>query len=149
MVNKKIEEYFDRLWPICRSITGNGLRESLHILKEIVPLELTEVPSGTQVFDWTIPKEWNITEAYITTPNGEKICDLKSNNLHVVNYSIPVNHSLTYSELIKHLHYAPELPSAIPYVTSYYKETWGFCLSYEIYNVLFHIYYLFIVLSIY
>lgn len=126
-----LESYFDRLWPICRSITGNGLRESLKIIQELVPLELTEVPSGTQVFDWIIPKEWNIKDAYILTPDGKKICDFKINNLHVINYSIPVNKELSFEELSKHLRYIEELPDAIPYVTSYYKETWGFCISYN------------------
>ncbi|HEU4717745.1 MAG TPA: DUF4910 domain-containing protein [Bacteroidia bacterium] len=126
-----MESYFDRLWPICRSITGNGLRESLKILSEIVPLQLTEVPTGTEVFDWTIPKEWNITDAYIITPDGKKICDFKVNNLHVVNYSIPVEKEMTFDELDRHLFSIPQMPSAIPYVTSYYKETWGFCLAHS------------------
>ncbi len=127
----EIEKYFDKLWPICRSITGNGLRESLNIIKEIVPLQLTEVETGTQVFDWTVPKEWNINDAYIITPDGKKICDFKTNNLHVVNYSAPVNDKISYSQLLQHLHYMEEMPTAIPYVTSYYKEIWGFCISYN------------------
>ncbi len=131
MDQKEIESYFDRLWPICRSITGNGLRASLKIVQELVPLELTEVPTGTQLFDWTVPKEWNIRQAYIIDPSGKKICDFEVNNLHVVNYSVPVNTKVSYGELLPHLHYVPELPSAIPYITSYYKETWGFCLSYN------------------
>ena len=91
MMETELEKYFDRLWPICRSITGNGLRESFEILKEIIPLQLSEIPSGTKVFDWEVPMEWNINEAYIITPNGDKICDFKINNLHVLNYSIAVN----------------------------------------------------------
>ena len=126
-----MENYFDRLWPICRSITGNGLRESLKILSEIIPLELHEVPSGTKVFDWEVPKEWNISDAYITTPDGKKICDFKQNNLHIVNYSIPVEGEFTFEELEKHLFSIPEMPDAIPYLTTYYKETWGFCLSHK------------------
>ncbi len=126
----EIENYFDRLWPICRSITGNGLRESLKIINEIVPLEITEVKTGTRVFDWVVPKEWNIRAAYIVDPNGKKVCDFSLNNLHVVSYSVPVNKNITYSELLEHLHYIEELPEAIPYITSYYKETWGFCISY-------------------
>lgn len=130
LTKSALESYFDRLWPICRSITGNGLRESFEILKELMPLELTEVPTGTQVFDWTIPKEWNITDAYIITPAGKKLCDFKVNNLHIVNYSVPVNRDISLDELKEHLHYIKELPEAIPYITSYYKETWGFCMSY-------------------
>lgn len=127
----EIEKYFDRLWPICRSITGNGLRDSLNVIQELIPLQLREVPTGTKVFDWTIPKEWNIKDAYIIMPDGNKICDFKVNNLHVVNYSIPVNKELEYDELTKHLHYIDSMPEAIPYVTSYYKENWGFCISYK------------------
>lgn len=126
---KELEEYFDALWPICRSITGNGLRESFAILSKLIPLNITEVKTGTNVFDWTIPKEWNIKDAYIITPSGEKIADFNQNNLHVVGYSIPINKEITYDELIRHLHTLPRLPNAIPYVTSYYKEKWGFCLS--------------------
>lgn len=126
-----IENYFDRLWPICRSITGEGLRESFKILQEIIPLELTEVPSGTEVFDWTVPDEWSIRDAYIVTPDGKKIADFKVNNLHVVNYSEPVDSELSFEELEPHLHYKKELPDAVPYITSYYKKTWGFCISYE------------------
>ncbi len=126
---KDIELYFDRLWPICRSITGNGLRESFRILSDIIPLKLTEVPSGTAVFDWVIPNEWNINDAYVITPEGKKICDFKINNLHVVNYSTPVNQEISYEELTKHLYTLERLPEAIPYITSYYREKWGFCLS--------------------
>jgi aminopeptidase-like protein len=130
-MREKLEKYFDKLWPICRSITGDGLRESLQIIGEIIPLEITEVPSGKQVFDWTVPNEWNIRDAYIITPQGEKIACFKNNNLHVVNYSVPVNHELTLPELLPHLHTIPEIPEAIPYITSYYKENWGFCLDYN------------------
>lgn len=126
-----IETYFDRLWPICRSITGNGLRESLNILGELLPLELTEVPTGTPVFDWEIPREWNIRDAYVITPDGKKICDFKVNNLHVLNYSIPVDREVTFEELDRHLHSIPEMPDAIPYLTSYYSEKWGFCISHR------------------
>lgn len=130
-MNEEIEKYFDRLWPICRSITGDGLRESLKILSEILPLEITEILSGTEVFDWVIPKEWNIRDAYILSPTGEKIADFKTNNLHVVNYSIPVDKELSFDELRPHLHTIEEMPDAIPYITSYYKETWGFCIEYN------------------
>lgn len=131
-----IELYFDKLWPICRSITGDGLRESFRILQEIIPLELTEVPSGTEVFDWTVPDEWNIKDAYIITPEGKKIADFKVNNLHVVNYSVPVDKEVTFDELDEHLHTKKELPGAIPYITSYYEKKWGFCISFDEYQQL-------------
>ena len=126
---KEIENYFDRLWPICRSITGEGFLKSLEILKELVPLTNHSVKSGTPIFDWTVPKVWNIRDAYILDPNGKKIVDLQKNNLHVLNYSAPINKRVTLEELQEHLYTRPELPDAIPYVTSYYKERWGFCLT--------------------
>lgn len=126
---ERVEQYFDELWPICRSITGNGLRESFKILQNLIPLKLSEVETGTNVFDWIIPKEWNIEEAYIITPEGKKICDFKVNNLHVVNYSVPIEKELSFEELNNHLYSLPDLPEAIPYVTSYYNEKWGFCIS--------------------
>jgi len=133
---KEIEDYFDRLWPICRSITGDGLRQSFKILQEVIPLELHEVPSGTEVFDWTVPDEWNIRDAYIITPDGCKIADFKANNLHVVNYSTPVDKEITFEELDAHLHHKKELPGAVPYITSYYERDWGFCISYQQYKQL-------------
>ncbi len=135
-MQKELETYFDRLFPICRSITGNGLRQSFEILQEIIPLQLTEVPTGTKCFDWEIPKEWNIEDAYIITPDGKKICDFKKNNLHVLNYSTPIEQEISFEELDKHLFYIKEMPNAIPYVTSYYKENWGFCISYDEYKTL-------------
>lgn len=135
-MQQKLATYFERLWPICRSITGNGLRESFRILQEIVPFELTEVPTGTQVHDWEIPKEWNIQDAFILTPDGRKVADFKVNNLHVLNYSSPVDMEVTHEELSKHIFTLPEQPTAIPYVTSYYEEKWGFCLSHNEWNSL-------------
>jgi len=118
------------LFPICRSITGNGLRQSLEILKKHIPeLVLHEIPTGTKCFDWEIPKEWNINDGYIITPSGKKICDFKKSNLHVVGYSLPIDKILTLDKLQKHLHSIPNQPVAIPYVTSYYNEYWGFCIS--------------------
>lgn len=130
-MKEQLESYFDRLWPICRSLTGDGVRESLDILREIIPLNLHEVPTGTQVHDWVIPKEWNIRDAYIITPDGRKIADFKVNNLHVISYSTPINARMSLAELRPHLHTLEKQPNAIPYMTSYYKETWGFCISHN------------------
>ncbi|HAX78032.1 MAG TPA: peptidase M28 [Cyanobacteria bacterium UBA11372] len=121
------------LYPICRSITGNGVRETLKIIQKYIPLEIHEVPSGTHVFDWTVPKEWNIKDAYIKNAKGEKVVDFCQSNLHVVSYSVPVKKKIFLSELSKHLHTLPDYPDWIPYRTSYYKENWGFCLSYKQY----------------
>jgi aminopeptidase-like protein len=121
----------EALYPICRSITGDGMRESLRLLQEIIPLQLHEVPTGTQVFDWTVPKEWNIRDAYIKDAAGERVVDFRSNNLHVLNYSVPVHRTMSLEELRSHLFTLPETPDWIPYRTSYYRETWGFCLSHR------------------
>ena len=119
------------LQPICRSITGDGLRQTLQIIKREIPLELHEVPSGTPVLDWTVPKEWNIRDAYIKNAQGDRLIDFQKCPLHVVNYSVPVKAMMTRAELEPHLHSLPRRPLAIPYRTSYYRETWGFCLSQE------------------
>ena len=121
-----------KLWSLNRSITGDGVRQTLGILKEFMPdLSITEVPTGTTVFDWTIPKEWKVNDAYIITPNGNKICSFKENNLHLVGYSTPIHTKLSLSELQSNLYSLLEQPTAIPYITSYYKERWGFCLTQE------------------
>jgi aminopeptidase-like protein len=130
-MKQELESYFDRLWPICRSITGDGVRETLRIISEIIPLNIHEVPSGTKVFDWEVPKEWYINDAYILTPEGKKIANFKINNLHILNYSIGINKNINYSELKDHLFTIESMPEAIPYVTSYYKEKWGFCISHN------------------
>ena len=120
------------LWPIARSLTGDGVRETLAFIKqEISELNIESVPSGTTAFDWTVPKEWNITDAYIEDNYGNKVVDFSKNNLHVVGYSIPVDTWLTREELDKYLHSLPKQKNAIPYVTSYYQEQWGFCLTHK------------------
>lgn len=121
-------ELVQTLYPICRSITGDGLRASLRLLQAQIPLELHEVPSGTRVFDWTVPKEWNIRDAYVKNSRGERVVDFHASNLHVVNYSAPIRRRMRLDELRPHLHTLPEHPDWIPYRTSYYQETWGFCL---------------------
>jgi aminopeptidase-like protein len=118
-----------RLYPICRSITGRGVRESLAIIRDHVPVQIRDVPSGTQVFDWTIPKEWNIRDAYVANAEGERVIDFRRHNLHVVQYSRAVRARMTLDELMPRLHTLPDRPDAIPYRTSYYKDDWGFCLA--------------------
>lgn len=119
------------LFPICRSITGQGLRQTLNYIKSHLKnqLSIVEVSSGTQVFDWVIPKEWNIKDAWVKNSAGQKVIDFQKSNLHVVNYSVPVHQTMSLEELNSYLYSKPELPEAIPYMTSYYRERWGFCLS--------------------
>lgn len=126
----EMHDLASQLWPINRSLTGQGFRDSLKILSQKIPeLDVFEVPSGTPVFDWIVPKEWIIREAYIVTPNGEKICDFSVNNLHIIHYSTAIDSEFELQELLPHLHSLPKQPDAIPYLTSYYHETWGFCIS--------------------
>jgi aminopeptidase-like protein len=119
------------LFPICRSITGNGIRRTLARINEIIPLKVSEVPTGTAVFDWSIPKEWNIRDAYIKDESGRRVVDFQQNNLHVLNYSVPVHEKLSLSELKNHLFTLPEHPGWIPYRTSYYSPSWGFCMAHS------------------
>ena len=126
----EIHNLAKQLWPINRSVTGEGVRETLGIIAKHIPgLKIHSVKTGTKVFDWVVPKEWHANEAYIVTPSGNRICDYMDNNLHLVGYSTPCNKIIPLSELQKHLYSLPEQPDAIPYITSYYKERWGFCIS--------------------
>jgi aminopeptidase-like protein len=132
IVGNDIYKLCVELFPIDRSLTGNGTRKTLDILKRELPqLNIYEVLTGTKCFDWTIPREWNCKEAYIITPEGDRICDFSKNNLHLVGYSIPIKKTIPLEELNDYFHSLPELPEAIPYVTSYYKERWGFCISHN------------------
>jgi len=136
-VNKKeLQSYFKKLFPICRSITGVGFKKSLEIIGEIVDLKIFKFKTGTKVLDWTIPNEWNIKNAYIIKPNGKKIADFKKHNLHIVNYSQPVNKKISLKDLKEKLHTLPSMPKAIPYVTSYYNKDWGFCITHNEYKKL-------------
>ena len=131
-IGSNIWDFCRELWPINRSITGEGVDQTLKKIQLHVPnLSIKKVPSGTNVFDWIVPKEWKIRNAWIKLPNGEKICDFKNNNLHIMGYSIAVHKKLSLTDLQKHLHSIPKQKKAIPYVTSYYKENWGFCISEE------------------
>lgn len=119
------------LYPICRSITGNGVRDTLKRIQQHIPLEMHEVPSGTPVFDWVVPREWNIRDAYIVAPDGNRMAEFRDSNLHVLNYSIPIQKKVSLEELRQHLFSLPEHPDWIPYRTSYYKENWGFCITHR------------------
>src|SRR6267154_5339864 len=128
-IGEHLHAFIAELYPICRSITGDGLRETLNRIGRRISLQIHEVASGTQIFDWTVPREWNIRDAYVKNSRGEKVIDFRRSNLHVVNYSQPVRGKIALSELRDHLHTLPSFPDWIPYRTSYYHETWGFCLS--------------------
>jgi aminopeptidase-like protein len=126
-----LHRFVSELYPICRSITGGGVRETLRRIQRHVSLDVHEVPSGTEVFDWTVPREWNIRDAWVKNLKGERVVDFRVSNLHVVSYSVPVRKRVSTLELRQHLHTLPEHPTWIPYKTSYYTETWGFCVSAE------------------
>jgi len=128
------EEMFNTLkeiYPICRSITGDGVRKTLDILSSVIDMDILEIPSGTKVFDWEIPEEWNISGAYIERMNGERIVDFKNHSLHVMSYSEPIDRVVSRKELMGHLHYIEDKPDYIPYITSYYKRDWAFCIKYN------------------
>lgn len=130
-IGSEMYHLMENLYPICRSITGNGVRQTLTEIKKYIDLQVHEVPTNTQVFDWTIPKEWNITDAYVADSKGNKVVDFKKSNLHVVSYSIPIRKKMHLAELKQHLYTIPDLPNTIPYLTSYYKEDWGFCMAHK------------------
>lgn len=130
-VGERMYECIAELYPICRSITGDGVRETLRRLQRVIPLTMEEVPSGTQVFDWTVPKEWNIRDAYVKNAARTRVIDFQKSTLHVLNYSVPVHRRMSLSELKEHLFSLPEHPEWIPHRTSYYQERWGFCLSHR------------------
>lgn len=130
MTSQEMYHLAGRLFPICRSLTGNGFRDSLRILTEgVLDFHTYEIPTGTQVFDWTVPKEWNIRGGYVETLDGKRIVDFSDSNLHVMGYSIPIDAIISRDELLEHIYTQPDQPNWIPYVTSYYKERWGFCMS--------------------
>ena len=136
VIGERMYELISDLYPICRSITGNGVRSTLERIRCHIPLTVHEVPSGTPVFDWVVPREWNIRDGYVITPKGEKIAEFKRHNLHVLNYSVPVHKKVTLEELKQHLFTLPEHPDWVPYRTSYYKQNWGFCISHNQLNSL-------------
>ena len=128
-VGRETYGLMERLFPLCRSLSGEGVRATFDLLEEEIPLERTEVPSGSRVFDWIVPDEWNLRDAYVAGPDGTRVLDLSNSTLHVVSYSEPVRTTLPLEELRERLHTLPEQPDVIPYRTSYYERTWGFCLS--------------------
>ena len=130
-VGREMHQLASELYPICRSITGDGVRRTLEIAGRRLPITVHEVPSGTPVFDWTIPQEWNIRDAWVKNPKGEKVIDFRASNLHVMSYSAPVHARMTLEELRPHLYTLPDRPEWIPYRTSYYAENWGFCLPHR------------------
>ncbi|HUF78283.1 MAG TPA: DUF4910 domain-containing protein, partial [Thermoanaerobaculia bacterium] len=129
---RAMHELAARLYPIPRSITGDGVRETLGALRELVPLDVHEVPTGTPAFDWTVPDEWNVREAWIRDPEGRKVVDFADCSLHLVGYSVPVHERMPLARLRERLHTLPEQPDLVPYQTSYYSESWGFCLSHRV-----------------
>ncbi len=130
-IGHQLHQFAAELYPICRSITGEGIRRTLRMIGDRIRLQISEVPSGTQVFDWMVPKEWNIKDAYIKDRSGRRVVDFQKCNLHVLNYSVPIHATMPLGEIKPHLFTIPAHPDWIPYRTSYYKEDWGFCLSHN------------------
>jgi aminopeptidase-like protein len=128
---RRLWPLLEAMYPICRSITGNGVRRTLDLVETLVPLERHEVPTGTRAFDWEVPREWNIRDAYVADEAGHRVIDFRAHSLHVVSYSTPVRRRMTLEELQHHLHSRPDRPDWIPYRTSYYKDDWGFCLRHR------------------
>lgn len=135
-IGEAIHALASEIYPICRSITGAGVRQTLDILARHIDLRRVEIPTGTRLFDWTVPKEWNIREAWIKDASGHRIVDFAENNLHVVNYSAPIHATVGLDELKRHVHTLPQQPDLIPYRTSYYAETWGFCMAHRQFEAL-------------
>src|SRR5262249_35114756 len=133
--NPKIGEDIYRLaaeiFPICRGITGQGVRKTFDVLDRYIPIQRPELPTGTTVLDWEVPREWNISDAYIKNTKGERVVDFQRSNLHVLNYSVPVRRKMTFADLRPHLYTVPDQPDLVPYRTSYYKEAWGFCIAHN------------------
>ncbi len=127
-LGRAMHDFIGEIYPICRSITGDGVRETLRLIQSRIPLQMQEVPSGTQVFDWTVPLEWNVSDAYVLNREGRRVIDYKAHNLHLMSYSIPLRKKMKLDELKPHLFSLPDHPDWIPYRTSYYKKNWGFCL---------------------
>ncbi len=130
-VAQRMLRLIHELYPICRSVTGDGVRETLGIIGRHIPLEIHEVPTGTAVFDWSVPKEWNVRDAWVKNKRGEKVIDFRKSNLHLLGYSTPLHQTVSREELLAHLHSAPERPAWIPYRNSFYKENWGFCVAHD------------------
>jgi aminopeptidase-like protein len=128
-VGEELYKLVAELYPICRSITGDGVRRTLEVVDREIGLDITEVPSGTRVLDWTVPREWNVRDAWVADAAGERVIDFRASNLHLVSYSVPVRATLPLAELKRQLHTLPEQPDWVPYRTSYYAENWGFCAS--------------------
>ena len=130
-IGKEIFALAARIFPICRSITGDGVRQTLREIAAHIALDVHEVPTGTEVFDWTIPREWNIRDAYVKDASGNKVIDFARCNLHVMSYSVPVRKRVSLAELKQHIHTLPDQPDLIPYRTSYYAENWAFCMAHR------------------
>jgi len=131
LTGSEMFQLMTKLYPICRSITGNGVRQTLAEIKNHIDLKVNEIPTNKKVFDWTIPKEWNISDAYVLDPKGNKVVDFKKSNLHVVSYSVPISKKMPLEELKQHIHTLPDQPNTIPYLTTYYKDDWGICMTHN------------------